>query len=425
MSEIRFIKQFDNNIIITNDSNNDILDIKHLRLTEKNLISINLSNSQLITNLNVEYLNGMKNTHFIFIDGSTPLTLDWEISDNNDDIRITNVQDATNDGDAVNKRKFLKIYNLIGDDIGLIFGGAYNTSFQLTSSIEYIVIDNNSNGEYYADLMYILYGLTSTSNGINNKAITIGGCDSLSTSINTIQVLNISDGKNTQYFGDLNDKKSFMNACSDGSNSIGIIFAGKRRNDNTIFNDIQTVNINTNQNSTYFGNILYSAHSHAATSNGKNERGVSLGGCNSSNTRLNTVEYITINNSGNANLLCNLLDHTDLLTATSNDTNNTAIVGGGNNSSTQLNVIQYFSITSTNNANDFGDLSHEKRELSSISNGIKDKAIFIGGGYYISGTYTPINVMEYVIISTPSDAINFGEMTMDRDYQSSTSNSAE
>jgi hypothetical protein len=95
----------------------------------------------------------------------------------------------------------------------------------------------------------------------------------------------------------------------------------------------------------------------------------------------------------------------------------TGIFGGGTTGSI-VNTIDQVTISSPSNATDFGDLTLGRRHLSSTSNGTSDTGIF--GGGYTETTY--FNTIDQVTISSPSNATDFGDLTVSRRSPSSTSN---
>jgi hypothetical protein len=57
----------------------------------------------------------------------------------------------------------------------------------------------------------------------------------------------------------------------------------------------------------------------------------------------------------------------------------TGIFGGGTNTTTNFNTIDSVTISSASNAIDFGDLTVVRSYLAATSNGINDTGIFGGG----------------------------------------------
>jgi hypothetical protein len=91
-----------------------------------------------------------------------------------------------------------------------------------------------------------------------------------------------------------------------------------------------------------------------------------------------------------------------------------ALTGGGNIASTSpyhSNVIDYFDITTAGNATDFGDMTKLAQSLTGVSNGTR--AVFIGGGSGDgSGSLNYSNSMDYVTIASPSNASDFGDLSV-------------
>ena len=85
---------------------------------------------------------------------------------------------------------------------------------------------------------------------------------------------------------------------------------------------------------------------------------------------------------------------------------------GGNIASsspaTATNTIDYYDISATGNATDFGDLIQAEYGASAASSGTR---AFKAGGYKTGSGFGAINNIEYVTVSTPGNATDFGDMT--------------
>lgn len=128
-------------------------------------------------------------------------------------------------------------------------------------------------------------------------------------------------------------------------------------------------------------------------------RGVFAGGWDYNN-RLDVIDYIAIDTTGNATDFGNLLAITGDYPA---GISNTArgVVGGGDYASGATNVIQYITVASTGNATDFGDLTVARENMSAVGNGTR--GVFGGGR---SGA----TVMDYITIANTGNATDFGDM---------------
>ena len=80
-------------------------------------------------------------------------------------------------------------------------------------------------------------------------------------------------------------------------------------------------------------------------------------------------------------------------------------------------AVEYIKISFPGNAIDFGDLSVLRGYTSACSNGTYNRGVF-GGGY----TTTQSNVIDYITITSPGNATDFGDLTVSRLELSSCSN---
>jgi hypothetical protein len=103
------------------------------------------------------------------------------------------------------------------------------------------------------------------------------------------------------------------------------------------------------------------------------------------------------------------------LAAASNGTNNRGVFGGGYNYSDYYSTIDYITITTPGNAIFFGNLALARYGLAATSNGTNSRGVF-GGGYYT----TP--VIDYITITTPGNAIFFGNLALARHHLAAASN---
>jgi hypothetical protein len=90
---------------------------------------------------------------------------------------------------------------------------------------------------------------------------------------------------------------------------------------------------------------------------------------------------------------------------------NRGIFGGGWYDAGHLDTIEYITISTPGNATDFGDLSQGRYGLAACSNGLYDRGVFGGGA-----VTAYVNTIDYVTISNPGNATNFGNLTLARNY---------
>lgn len=178
-------------------------------------------------------------------------------------------------------------------------------------------------------------------------------------------------------------------------------------------NEIDYVQIDTPGNATDFGDLSVARGNMDATDNGQNGRGVFIGGGISPYS--DVIDYVTIANTGNATDFGNILTGRYAVAATSNGSNERGIMFGGVGQPWDggQNVIQYITISTPGNSVDFGNLTNEPYMAGACSNGTNDRAVCWGGAGVQpapsgSGANGISRFMQYVTISTPSNASDFG-----------------
>jgi hypothetical protein len=187
-----------------------------------------------------------------------------------------------------------------------------------------------------------------------------------------------------------------------------------------LMNNIDYITISTPGNATDFGDLTGPREWLSACSNGSAERGCFGGGYGTGVTWNNIIDYITISAKSNAVDFGDLLIPREYLASTDNGTSNRGIFAGGEQGgggAGQLNVIEYITISSASNATDFGDLLSTVQNLSACSNSANNRGVF-AGGYVASES----NVIQYITISTTGNATDFGDLTLAREQLCSTSN---
>ncbi|RPJ55974.1 MAG: hypothetical protein EHM12_11100 [Dehalococcoidia bacterium] len=303
--------------------------------------------------------------------------------------------------------------DLIPDTINRgIFAGGDNAGNN-KNSIDYISISTTGNATDFGDLTIARDELAATSNGAYDRGVFGGGNDGSKS--NTIDYINITITGNASDFGDLTIARNGLAATSNGPTNRGIFGGGKDVSEVRL-NTIDYITISTTGNATDYGDLTIARNILAATSNGANNRGIFVGGDASGTT--NVIDYRTISTTGNAADFGDLTRARWFLTATSNTLNDRGVFAGGNDYS---NVIDYRTISTTGNASDFGDLSEDKERMAATSNGAYDRGVF--GGGLATPSNAKLNVIEYITITSTSNTIDFGDLTIARNALAATSNS--
>ena len=282
----------------------------------------------------------------------------------------------------------------------------------LVNIIDYFNMNTVADSADFGDLNNAVIGPAGISNGQNDKGLVAGGGTSSTVWVNNIDQMTISSAANATDFGDLTETAKRRAGLSNGTNDRGIFGGGI--DSASYSNVIEYVTISSASNATDFGDISVARHGLAAASNGTNERGLFAGGYTGSLS--DVIDYITINSASNATDFGDLFESRYTLAGTSSQTNERGIFGGGQASS-GTNVIDYVTISSGGNAADFGDLKTARNNVSSTSNaglpapgGSEGDTGIIWAIYLSSSPYTT-DTIEYITISSPSNATDFGDMT--------------
>ena len=281
-----------------------------------------------------------------------------------------------------------------------IFGGGRNGSSVNVTTIQYVTISTIGNTTNFGDLTNPRTYGAATSNGNNERGVFAGG----TTSNATIDYITINTPGNASSFGNLSVGRYLFSGLSNPNIDRGIFGGGTSGGASDV---IDYISISTLGNALDFGNLTFARFGLAATSNNSNDRGVFAGGYISGYT--NVIDYITISSPGNATDFGDLSIIRGDVSGTSNGTNERGVFAGGtiNPPPTRTNTIDYITINTTGNASNFGDLSADKGATGATSNGTNDRGI-VGGG--IIGLTTSTNVIDYVTISSTGNANDFGDL---------------
>lgn len=299
-------------------------------------------------------------------------------------------------------------------DRGVFIGGDIPSPLSTPDdTMDYITISTPGDATDFGNLITATYLMAACSNGSSDRGV-IGGGRTSSAEVNTIEYITITTPGGSTNFGDLTSTKRGMDSVSNGIEDRGI-FAGGYPSTNVI----EYITISTIADAQDFGDLTQSRRNGAPISNGIGNRGVFAGGIDEESYNANSMEYITIATAGNAVDFGDLSVGRQSPDGTDNGTNNRGLIGGGHNSGSggaQIG-IEYITITTLSNAQSFGDLTVARRTLTSTSNSTNNRGIFAGGW-----DTDVTNVIDYVTISSPGNATNFGDLTVSREDLTATSN---
>ena len=274
-------------------------------------------------------------------------------------------------------------------------------------TIEYVTISTPGNAQDFGDLVRDYTSLAGCSN--SNRALTAAGGTGSNLGSNDITYFQTATQGSSDDFGDLLGSTFSKAACCDGvANTDRALMSGGNYSQDR---RIEYVTVSTTGNSLDFGDLSIpngSVKNHAGAAD--DTRGLFLGGsAGYYGTRLDTIDYVTIATLSDAFDFGDLNEIVYQNTACSNNTRALNWCGiEGTSSSNKVNTIQYVTIQTTGNATDFGDANNAIGLGAACSNGIY--GVMGGGATGFSSTFQRINNIDYVIIDTTGNASDFGDL---------------
>ena len=238
---------------------------------------------------------------------------------------------------------------------------------------------------------YMYFPTGDTTQRGRGRGFIAGGCTPFSTTFDMIQIQ--SQG-NTVVFGNLgvNSGGNFgLQGCA--SETRGLIGGGVTP---SVTDTIEYITMANSGNSLDFGNLYNNVGRRDVGSLSNSTRGIWCGGRTPSNS--DTIDYVTIATIGNAQDFGNLVAAANEGTCGTASPTRGIMVGGSN-----VNTIQYITISSTGSAQDFGDLTRTATSLGGVSNGTR--AVFANGGS---------DTIDYITIATLGGAKDFGNSILSR-----------
>ena len=284
--------------------------------------------------------------------------------------------------------------------------GVFATGANTINTIDYITIQSTGNATDFGDTSAGKYGVSGVSS--LTRGVFAGGY--AGTYINVIEYITIATPSNTTDFGDLTSAKRYTGGCADATR--GLIGGGQ--NGSVAFNVIEYITIATTGNGTDFGDLSEIRNSPASFSD--STRGVWAGGSAQASNFLNVIDYVTIQSTGNATDFGDLTTGTrDIGSAGLSDSTRGLVAGGSVDGAEGVTTIDYVTIQTTGNATDFGDLLAAKFQVA----GCADATRGVWGGGNGSS-----NVIQYVTIQSTGNTTDFGDLTVGRGYATALSGAA-
>ena len=236
------------------------------------------------------------------------------------------------------------------------------------------------------------------------RGIFAGGYIQGGGNVNNIEFFNVDVTGNATDFGNLSTSRR-QQGQSGADRTRGVFLGGRASPANK--DRIDFITIASTGDATDFGNLTGGGGSNGGTGS-NSTRAVSHSGQRGSTgtTKLNIIDYITIQSTGDA------VDFGDATIARVTQTGglNSPTRGcfAGGYSPTQLNTIDYITYSTLGDAADFGDLTYTVRRPGGGSNAVRG---LVAGGNNYDGGHIGVNTINFFTIATLGDAKDFGDLT--------------
>ena len=230
---------------------------------------------------------------------------------------------------------------------GVVLGGTPGST--VSNQIQYMTISYTGNAFDFGDMTDTHSSLSGVSDGI--RGVFTFGSTPVSDTLEFITIA--SKGNSTIYEGKLTvpTGRKQLGSCSSPTRGL---FAGGRDSGNTVLNSIDYITIQTQGNAQDFGDLIGLQFGQGGCSS--NTRGIFAGGKDPAFT--NRIDYVTLASLGDAIDFGDLTRSEIFMSGTSNGIRG-IFAGGANDtpsSDTRKDTIDYITIASTGNATDFGNL---------------------------------------------------------------------
>ena len=263
----------------------------------------------------------------------------------------------------------------------------------------------------FATSTYMVPPAGNTRERSRGRGVLGGGAPFVSPNvINNMSFVQVQSQGNFQDFGDLTVSRGQFPAGQNASSTRGLSSGGWTSPVGV--NTIDFITISNTANAIDFGDTSI-ARPNGVLSNQTRSLTASNGDI------VNTIDFVTIATAGNASDFGDLLFAIGLTSGVSSPTR--GVFGGGRTTSpsnVEYNTLQYITIASTGNAQDFGDLTRTRYGSSGFSS--PTRGIFAGGYSNPQGKFEGL---EFITIATLGNGTDFGDLSASQGYGGSLTNS--
>ena len=243
-------------------------------------------------------------------------------------------------------------------------GGTIGVSPYYNDTIDFVTISSTGSCTSFGSLSTArTNGDSAVSNGTRGC---VGGGGVPSGASDIIDYVTIASTGTAKDFGNLTEPRNDPGGAF--SSSVRGIFTGGYTSGPTVYyNTIDYITISTTGDAQDFGDLTDKVSRSGGLSNAT--RGVVGGGRSPSTNPIDTINFVNIATTGNAQDFGNLATAIAFTAGASSPTRGVWAGGYQSPGGTHSEVIQYVEIASTGNASDFGDLSNSRGALGGFSNG--------------------------------------------------------
>jgi len=287
-----------------------------------------------------------------------------------------------------------------------IFGGGLRTATPgaVIDGIDYINIASTGNSISFGTLSAtrrLIGGCASAT-----RAVFGGGFSGAAANVSTIEFVTISSTGNVTSFGSLTEIKRGLSGLANSTR--GLFLGGSATPTPTVTNTIEYITISSTGNGVDFGDLTQARTNTSAA--GSPTRGMVIGG-ETASVLVNTIDYVTISTLGHAFDFGDLTQNRGAVGSFSNPTR--SVFGGGEIPGTVgVNTIDYATIATLGNAVNFGNLTRQHRFCATASS--STRGVFAGGANDTPVSNTAVNTIDYVTILTQGNAVDFGDLTLEK-----------
>ena len=241
------------------------------------------------------------------------------------------------------------------------------------------------------------------------RGLAIGGNTQPGGVVNKIDFITIPTAGNAQDFGDM--VSGLFASAGMSSRTRAVVSGGRQTPGNA--SDIQYLTMSSTGNTIDWGVNPLNSLSYGSGAVSNQTRGITMGGYNTSNSKLTDIQFLTIASLGTINDFGDISAARGYISSVNSPTR--GLCNGGSQPA-QVNTIEFVTIASTGNAQDFGDLSVRGYRTGGCMSTTRGLIAF---GETPAGDNR--KNIDFVTIATSGNGANFGDLSVSGQHPTGTS----